>query len=447
MIVNEFASFAVRERRTGLSLEVQGLANRTVVDWFAAAIAGSAMEPARILRAALLESESGGTCGLIPDGVSTSPRTAALVNATASHTAEMDDIYRDGVYHPGSPTVGAALAIAEYVHASGQDLLRGVAIGYEVGCRIAAAIQPAHYKYWHTTGTVGTIGAAAACSEILGLAEPQFAHALATSVTVAAGLQQAFRSDTMSKPLHAGHAAEAGMLAAMAAQHGYTGALDVLEGSAGFGPAMAEGPDWSTLFNELGQDWCVGRATVKNYSCCGHTFAPIDAAIEASASGINLDDVRSIEVATYRVALEVAGNKDVQSTFDAKFSIAYCVAVGLTRGAVRLSAFEHAQIHDPAIRSLASKVSLSVDPEFDAAFPTRRAARVTITMRDGSQREWTRLTRKGDPDDPLTDTELEEKFFDLAMPILGETRTESLVRRLRAIPELNDVAGFAGVPM
>src|SRR5690625_1674879 len=202
MLVTKFAEFTVATRDAGLADDVYQASARAVVDWFGATIAGADQPPAQALAAALAREGAGDATVLLGNG-GLSPRNAALVNGTASHTVEMDDIYRDGIYHPGSPTVAAALATAELVGASGERLLHAVAVGYEIGSRIAAAIQPAHYAYWHTTGTVGTIGAAAAAAELLELDVARFAHALATATTGAAGLQQAFRSDAMSKPLHA----------------------------------------------------------------------------------------------------------------------------------------------------------------------------------------------------------------------------------------------------
>lgn len=445
MILRRFAELAMDTRRDGLTDEVRFAATRAVVDWFSATIAGADMAAARILRQALLGEGATGTAGLLPDGRTTDVRTAALVNATASHTAELDDIFRNGLYHPGSPTVAAALAIGEHTHTGGDDLLRGVAIGYEVGARIAAAIQPAHYTYWHTTGTVGTIGAAAAAGELLGLDEDQFVHALATATTTAAGLQQAFRSDAMSKPLHAGHAAEAGVLAAMTAAHGFTGALDVLEGESGFGAAMANDPDWTAAISQLGEQWRVGQATVKNHSCCGHTFAAVDAALALRAAGISVDDIREIRVATYGTATKVAGDPDPRTAFEAKFSTAYCVAAALLMGSVRLRAFEPRQLCDPALRALMNKVTLSVDPDFDAAFPGQRAARVTVVDRDGDEHVHVRHTRKGDPDDPLTDEELRDKFADLVVPVTGAEAAQEIGKRLWRLPHIEDVAGLSTV--
>lgn len=446
MVLRRFAEFAVAERERGLDPEVQQAANRAVVDWFAATVAGSEMDAAQILRTTMLEGDgAAGAARLVPGGERTSARTAALINASASHIAEMDDIFREGIYHPGSPTVGAVLAAAELVGASGADLLRAVAVGYEIGDRIAAAMQPAHYAYWHTTGTIGTIGAAAGVAELLRLDAEQFAHALATATTMAAGLQQAFRSDAMSKPLHAGHAAEQGVLAARLASNGFTGALDVLDGDAGFGAAMGKDPDWDAAVAALGKPWGITQPTVKNHSCCGHTFAAVDAALALRNEGVAADDVREIRVATYTMATKVAGNPNPRTAFEAKFSTAYCVAAALSLGSVRLRAFEEERLHDPVLRNLVERTTLVADPEYDARFPGQRAARVTVVDGSGQEHEHARTTRKGDPDDPLTDAELREKFDDLTVPVLGEAGSAELSTALWGLPDLADVRDLGGL--
>ena len=447
MTLRQFADFAVSHRSAPLPEDLVHASTRAAVDWFASTVPGATMAPARILREALRENAGDRGAHLVPDGALVSPRTAALINGTASHTAELDDIYRDGLYHPGSPTVAAALAAAEMVGSGGERLLRGIAIGYEVGSRVATAIQPAHYKYWHTTGTVGTIGAAAAAAEVLGLDENQFVHAVATATTMAAGLQQAFRSDTMSKPLHAGHAAEQGLLAALVAERGFTGATDILEGATGFGAAMSDRPDWTGALDTLGQPWCVTRATVKNHSCCGHTFAAVDAALALRARGLRPTDVQEIQVATYRTAIEVAGNPDPKTDFEAKFSTAYCVAAALSLGSVRLGAFTEDRLTDVEIRSLVARTIMTVDPDYDAAFPRRRAARVVITDKGGVEHAHERMTRKGDPDDPLTDVELREKFTDLVAPVLGAERCRSLSESVWQLAELSDVRLLSAASM
>jgi len=174
------------------------------------------------------------------DGQLSGIRHAALLNAVAAHIVEFDDIHRDSGHHPGSVTIAAALAAAQHHNASLETLHRAITAGYEVACRIGMAVTPSHYRFWHTTGTVGTMGAAAAMAVVLGCDATRIAHAVALATTMTGGLQQAFRGDGMSKPLHPGHAAEAGALAAMSAAAGMTGALDVLHGPVGFAAATSK---------------------------------------------------------------------------------------------------------------------------------------------------------------------------------------------------------------
>src|SRR5512146_2618655 len=244
MLIQKFADYAIKEQTSGLPADVIHHAKRAVIDWYASLLPGSRVAPAVLLEQALAEDLDRGRARL-GSGRRATLRAAALINGAASHSVEFDDIYRDAGYHPGSPVISAGLAAAQTRGASGEKFLRGVVAGYEISTRIGEAVMPSHYKYWHTTGTVGSFGAAAAVATILGCNREQVMHALATVGTFAAGLQQAFRSQAMSKPLHSGHAADVGALAALAAAGGVTGATDILEGEVGFGAAMSADPDWS----------------------------------------------------------------------------------------------------------------------------------------------------------------------------------------------------------
>jgi 2-methylcitrate dehydratase PrpD len=289
----------------------------------------------------------------------------------------------------------------------------------------------AHYRYWHNTGTIGSFGAAAAAASLYGLDAMRFAHALATVATFAAGLQQAFRMDSMSKPLHAGHAAEAGVLAALAAREGVTGSLDVIEGESGFGRAMSDGPDWDRATATLGKEFHITQMTFKNHACCGHTFAAIDGALELQRRmNVPAADIARVTVGTYRPALEVAGYEHPATPAEARFSLKYVVATALAHGSVRLAAFEPGRLADAATRALMQNIELVVDAELDAGFPRQRAARIAIETRDGRRGDYLQPTRKGDPDLPLSDGELEHKFMELATPVLGEAAARALIARL-----------------
>jgi 2-methylcitrate dehydratase PrpD len=420
-------AWAEAQRGKPLAPEVLHHAKRAVVDWHAALYPGAVVPPATLLEQALADELNHGEAFLAL-GKRATTRAAALINGTAAHTVEVDDIYRDGIYHPGAPTIAAALAMAHSHSSDGISFLRAVVVGYEISTRIGAAMGRAHYKHWHNTGTIGCFGAAAAAAEILQLNQKQFSHALATVATFAAALQQAFRMDSMSKPLHAGRAAEAGVTAALAAQAGVTGSLDCIEG---FGRAMGDGPDWEKALATLGRDFHITKMTFKNHACCGHTFAAIDGALEVKKKlALRTDEIQSVKIGTYRAGLEVAHYEEPRTPAEGRFSLKYVVATALTHGSVRLAAFEDERLNDKTTRALMKKMTVALDPELDAAFPGQRAARVSIQLADGRSEAFLQPTRKGDPDLPLSDKELEEKFLELAVPVLGDGAARKLLERL-----------------
>jgi len=429
-VTQTFARYAADFRRQDLPAEVLHHAKRAVIDWYASLFPGLGAAPVRQLEAALNEDLDRGRAFLV-GGRPATARAAALIDGTAAHAAEVDDSFREAMYHPGAATIAAALAASHDAGASGLQFLRGVVLGYEVSTRIGVVMGRAHYRFWHSTGTVGSFGAAAAAGVLMDLDETAFAHALATAATFTAGLQQAFRMDSMSKPLHAGRAAEAGVLAARLARNGVTGSLDVLEGEAGLGRAMSDGPDWSQIGATLGRDFHIARLTFKNHIGCGHAFAAIDGALALKRRhGIEAGEIAHVHVATYRPALDIACYTQPATANEARFSLGYVVATALAHGSVRLAAYEPARLQDAATRSLMERISVAVDPELDAAFPGQRAARVLITMRDGRRFEHLQPNRKGDPEEPLSDAELEDKFMELSSPVIGSAPARALLHRL-----------------
>jgi len=429
-VVERFAAFALAQRARPLAPEVLHHAKRAVIDWHAALYPGSIVPPATLLERALGD-EIGRGGAKLADGKTATVRAAALINGAAAHTAEVDDIFREGIYHPGAPTIAAALAVAQSRGASGEAFLRAVVVGYEISTRIAKAMGRAHYEYWHNTGTIGSFGSAAAAAELLGLDRARFAHALATATTFAAGLQQAFRSDSMSKPLHAGHASEAGVTAALAAEQGVMGALDIMEGEAGFGRAMGDGPDWERALSTLGETFHICDMTFKNHACCGHAFAAIDGALALKAKmGVAADEIARVRVGGYRATLEVAGIAEPATAAEARFSTPYLVATALTHGSVRLAAFELPRLQNSQTLTLMRRVELALDPAVDSAFPAQRSARIAIEASDGRRGEHFQPTRKGDPDLPFSDVELEGKYLELAAPVIGEQMARDLLAKL-----------------
>jgi 2-methylcitrate dehydratase PrpD len=430
MLLEQFADYAIKEQTSKLRDDVIHHAKRAVIDWYAALLPGSRVAPATLLEQALAEDLDRGRARLA-NGRRATLRAAALINGAASHSVEFDDIYRDAGYHPGSPTISAALAAAQATGANGDRFLRGVIVGYEVSTRIGEAVMPSHYRYWHTTGTVGCFGAAAAVATVLGCTREQFMHALATVGTFASGLQQAFRSQAMTKPLHGGHAADAGAMAAMAAAKGVTGALDILEGEVGFGAAMSINPDWTKATRGLGTDYHINHVTFKNHGCCGHTFPSIDAVLALKAQhGLTHRDVKRIKLASYKAGLDIIDNATPEGDYQAKFSVQYTVAHAMVHGSVRLNAFLDDRLNDPDVRALMKKIEVVADPELSKGYPQQRAAQMEIETNDGRTFRHFQPTRKGDPEMPLTDDELDDKFLELATPVIGQAGAHALLAQL-----------------
>jgi 2-methylcitrate dehydratase PrpD len=196
---------------------------------------------------------------------------------------------------------------------------------------------------------------------------------------------------------------------------------------------MGGDPAWSKAFASVGEDFHITHMTFKNHACCGHTFAAIDGALALkNRMRVHPSEIEAIEVATYRAGLEVAHYENPATPAEARFSLKYVVATGLTHGSVRLAAFEQARLQDPTTRALMKRIQVSLDPQLDAAFPAQRAARVAIRA-GGRREEHLQPTRIGDPDAPLSDAQLDDKYLELAAPVIGADRAKEELARLWAL--------------
>src|SRR5574337_1683388 len=251
-IQEQLATFIFDVNYETLSADAQAMARLCVLDWLGSVYAGKGARPAVAML--LVAKSLGGNpeATLLPDGSRSSAYMAALVNAAASHVVEMDDLHKESILHPAAPVIPAALAMAEREGASGQELLTAIALGYEVAIRTGEAMGPSHYQSWHSTGTCGTFGAAAAAGKILGLSKPELAMALGTAGTQAAGLWEFLVDGAMSKQLHPAKAAADGLLSALLAEQGFTAASRIFEGEKGFCRAMAKEFDLNRLTEGLG---------------------------------------------------------------------------------------------------------------------------------------------------------------------------------------------------
>ena len=439
-VAERFASYAVELASTEVPSTTRHNAARCILDWYAGTIAGGVLAPATLLAKALAPS-GGGIASLLPSGQMIDARTAALINGAASHTLEVDDIYSPGLYHPGSPVISAAVAMAEAEGASGADLVTAVIAGYEVSNRIARTVNPAHYTYWHTTATVGHFGAVVAAGMVLKLNKEQMAHGLTTVASFAAGLRHAFASDAMGKAFHVGRAAEAGVLGAIAAKHGVTGVPDMLDGERGLDKAMSRDVNWDEAFADLDGTYTIDRTTQKAHACCGHTFAAIDATQAiVKEQGLKPSDIKTVRVGTYRAGVEICANKDPKTPYEAKFSLPYTVALAALDKRTSPISFSEDRLNDTEQRGMMAKVDYYLDERCESVFPKLRSAYVDIETMDGRSFSQHQPSRRGDPADPLSDDMLSEKFAGLVAPVTGEAGAKALLEVLWSIDGIANVA-------
>lgn len=413
-------------------------ARRAILDWFATTLPGAKEEPSLALLQAVQFEEFPGRSVCYADGKMRSPRAAALLNATASHIVEFDDIFKDGGYHPGSPTIAAALALAQHLGRPLNDLHRAIIGGYEVGCRISLAVQPSHYAFWHTTATIGTMGAATACAMLFGCDAEKIAHAISLASSFAGGHQQNLKNGGMAKALHAGHAAEAGMLAAFSAASGMTGSPDALHGETGYAAATsASTGDWASALKGLGEWAPIEHMTIKNHGCCGHIFPALDGLrLMRQRHGFTSSDVKAIRIDGYGATKTMCDRPAPQTAADARFSAQYCIAADMVLGGVRLSAFKDEALKNADIRQLMDKVAVGMDPVLAGLYPKQRMAKLTVHLNDGRRVEHLQETRKGDPEDPLSLEELVQKFDELTGAVLNATQIAALRNRILTETEL-----------
>ena len=304
---------------------------------------------------------------------------AALINGTASHFLDYDDIQMAMVGHPSVPVIPAALAVGEYRGIGGKKLIEAIVAGFEAECRIGGAVNPEHYAAgWHATATLGCFGACAAVAKMIGLSANKVVSSLGIAGTQASGLQQSF--GTMCKPFHAGKAASNGILAALLAESGFTAPQQILEGEAGFGKVLSQKFDETKLDN-LGRPFEIEGVVYKRYASCYGTHATIRCMLEIREKyHPTASKVADVTVKASSFACGVAGKPEPRTRLEGKFSLRYCAALALIKGSAVESDFTDESVNAPEIRELMSKINVTEDKSLAAV-----EAEIHIGMADGTE--------------------------------------------------------------
>ena len=422
----QLAAFAAHLRFEHLPQAVVRKTEDLLVDWFGSAVAGHGSRPvASIARFAQAMGAGQGAAEAIVSRTSNSPYWAAMANAAASHVAEQDDVHNGSVFHPATVVFPAAVAVAQAMGASGRDLLTASVAGYEVGIRVGEFLGRSHYKVFHTTGTAGTLAAAAAVGHLLKLDAQQMLHALGSAGTQAAGLWEFLRTAADSKQLHTAHAAAAGVMAAYLAQDGFTGAAQILEGPQGMAAGMSSDADPAKLVDGLGTRWATAETSFKYHASCRHTHPAADALLQVMQQHrLQPGDLAGVVTHVHQGAIDVLGPvvKPV-TVHQSKFSMGTVLALVAQFGHAGLAEFDQHFLSD-ATQALRDKVTMQLDAEVDGAYPRRWIGKVTVTTTDGRVLHGRAAEPKADPGNTLSRDEITAKALRLAAFSGGATATE-----------------------
>ncbi len=419
-----------------LPAEVVDFMKKDILDWIGCAVGGAAdrsSEPIRKVTAELGGFEQATVIG----SPNKNAQQAAMCNAYFGHILEMDDVDRESISHPATVNIAPAFAMAEYLGKTGKDLILAAVCGFEVMLRIGAAITPGHYKVFHTTATTGIFGSAMAAGKLLGLSEIQLLWALGNAGTSAAGLWQFLPDGGMSKFLHTANAAGQGILVALLAKEGFSGAKQILEGKQGFFEGYARQEPKYEVFEDFGRNWRTALVSFKPYPCCRHTHSAIDAALDIrrQAEGRKLAKVRLL---TYNTASQIAGKRAPLNPRDAKFSTAYCIASTILRGVPSEKDFSAEKIAEPAVKELENLIEVVVDDEINACVPRNWPARIEAETVDGEKLVAQIQAPKGDPENTIDWDGISLKFKALTDGILSAETQDEIISLCRNLENLED---------
>ena len=435
----DLAQFAATLRWSDVPAPVQRRTEDLFLDWLASALAGKGARPVEsIARFMLAMGPADGPSEILIHRRGSSPLVAAVANAAASHFAEQDDVHNGSVFHPAAVVFPAALAVAQALGRSGAELLAAAVVGYEVGIRVGEFLGRSHYRIFHTTGTAGTLAAAAAVGHLLRLTPGQMQHAFGSAGTQSAGLWEFLRTGADSKQLHTAHAAGAGLIAAYLAQDGFTGARRIFDGPQGLAAGMSSDADPSRLVDGLGTRWTLAETSFKFHASCRHTHPAADALQQLLREHhIAADAVAQVTAQVHQGAIDVLGPvTDPQTVHQAKFSMGTVLGLVAVQGRAGLNEFD-AGYNAPAVTAFRDKVTMVLDAEVDAAYPARWIGKVQLRTTDGRSFDARVDQPKGDPGNSLSRPELEAKALALAAYRGGATEAEmqALIGRVWALAE------------
>ncbi|SBR46119.1 MmgE/PrpD family protein [Halomonas sp. HL-93] len=389
---------------------------RCLLDYLGAALAGARVLEPRVGKIIGMAGENKDGVGVIGSSVKIGIETAALINGLSSHVAEMDDGVRFGMIHPGAPIFSALIPMTEKLNVTGNDFIRGVLVGYDAALRLASAMQPTHYRRgYHPTATCGAIGATMGIAAMLGFNAQEMENALAAASVSATGSLKVVDKGSELKPYSVGRAAVLAVHSAIMARAGFSAPEDALNGDTGFLRMTTDEYREELILANGPSGYWIHSVYVKPYAACRHAHPSIEGTIRILEKAHVLPvDIKNIHITTYHGLAGRHDHKEVSDISAARMSVPFSVALAIKTGSAGINEFTQETVDDAEIRALARKVTISADQKYTDRVPDQRAAELRLETNDGTVYRELVTFPKGEPENPLTDAELEEKFTNLA---------------------------------
>lgn len=447
----------------GETLKLEDIDKRTIdnakifmLDTLGCILSGSQIQSGKSVVAAAMNVSGDGECTIFGSGKKTNAMLAALANGLSGHSQDYDDDHREGTQHSSVAVLPAVMALAEKHKKSGADVLLAYIYGSDITIRAGEAfLGTSYYSGWHPTGTCGVMGAAGGAAKVLGLDAEQTTNALGVAGSEAAGLGEFNQAGAWTKRFHAGHSAMGGVLAAYMGEQNYFGPPTVFEGRHGFLNGFSfkgtkEDPhpegiyDANKLIVNFGKKWEMADNSIKLHSCCRFSNNLCDCAIDIFNQGIDINEIESIhaevnEFTKYNLCYPEDVKKHPLNPVNAQFSLYYEIACGLVKGRVLPESFTQEAIKDERIARLSDLITWEVLPEFEAVYPDRYPARVTVKTKDGKTYVGEVAYPKGDPEYPASKEEVTDKFMANAANTIGSVKAKRIAELVDNIENLENI--------
>ncbi|MFC1914296.1 MmgE/PrpD family protein [Chloroflexota bacterium] len=415
-----------------------------ILDCIGVTLAGSLTPEVSIIEEYLKETGGIQVATVVGRRLGTTAPQAALINGVSAHSLDYDGTNKTWRGHPSVVLLPLVLALGEKMGATGKEVILAYIIGFEIGAKISSGITD-HYDFgWHSTGTIGTMGGAAAASKLLGLDVDKVRATLGMAASMSSGSRQNF--GTMTKPFHAGMAAHNGIVAALLVKKGYTAATNIIEAPMGFAKLMSGNGEINQekMTQNLGNPFDITSAgfAIKPYPCCRFTHRCIDAILSLIKEyQIKADQVSKIVCKTTPAVKDVLIHPRPKSGQEAKFSMQYCMAVALLDGKIGLEQFVDERVNKPDVQSIISKVYYDHDGQPASINEARMVPEeVLVRLQDGTEYRQAITTAKGEPDNPMKEEEITAKYRDCASQVLTSGNQERTLQLILGLESLDKIS-------